>query len=309
VLVEIKKAMPNDNSIILTTRNQQAAFGLEDEDRPIQLTKELWKKGAVALLQKKATGLPKKIAEKVARGLGYHPQALTLAAGTLAIRKDEGYKVTAKKLLKRAKKGKGFGNLPFLDEADKITAVEVALKFSYDYLGEQGSNSRQFQQRFRALGIFAQEAEFSTVAAAAVWELTEKKAEKYMRLLHLLSLANKVVVDDGMKKHIRWQQHAILRAYERSLQEHTTEDPQMQWRMRHVEHCLKDAESCFTSKPRDNNRLEQELKQINHAFTWCKANSPEHTVKQFALYMNRFFCSSWSYRHPAKMAEQCSHCR
>jgi tetratricopeptide (TPR) repeat protein len=239
-------------------------------------------------LQKKATGLPKKIAEKVARGLGYHPQALTLAAGTLAIRKDEGYKVTAKKLLKRAKKGKGFGNLPFLDEADKITAVEVALKFSYDYLGEQGSNSRQFQQRFRALGIFAQEAEFSTVAAAAVWELTEKKAEKYMRLLHLLSLANKVVVDDGMKKHIRWQQHAILRAYELSLQEHTTEDPQMQWRMRHVEHCLKDAESCFTSKPRDNNRLEQELKQINHAFTWCKANSPEHTVK-FALYMNGFF--------------------
>jgi hypothetical protein len=71
-------------------------------------------------LQKKATGLPKKIAEKVARGLGYHPQALTLAAGTLAIRKDEGYKVTAKKLLKRAKKGKGFGYLPLLDEADKL---------------------------------------------------------------------------------------------------------------------------------------------------------------------------------------------
>jgi hypothetical protein len=288
VLVEIKKAMPNDSSIILTTRNQQAAFGLEDGDRPIQLTKELRNKDAVALLQKKATGLPKKIAEKVARGLGYHPQAFTLAAGTLAIRKDEGYKVTAKKLLKRAKKGKGFGNLPFLDEADKITAVKVALKFSYDYLAEQGSKGRQFQQQFRALGVFVQEADFSTEAAAAVWELTEKKAEKYMRLLHLLSLANKVVVDDGMKKHIRWQQHAILRAYERSLQEHTTEDPQMQWRMRHVEHCLKDAESCFTSKPRDNNHLEQEFKQIDHAFTWCKANSPEHTVK-FALYMNGFF--------------------
>jgi hypothetical protein len=203
VLVEIKKAMPNDNSIILTTRNQQAAFGLEDEDRPIQLTKELRNKDAVALLQKKATGLPKKIAEKVARGLGYHPQALTLAAGTLAIRKDEGYKVTAKKLLKRAKKGKGFGNLPFLDEADKITAVEVALKFSYDYLGEQGSKGRQFRQQFRALGVFAQEADFSTEAAAAVWELTETKAKEYMLLLDTLPLANKVVVNDGMKNHIR----------------------------------------------------------------------------------------------------------
>jgi hypothetical protein len=38
-----------------------------------------------------------------------------------------------------------------LDEADKMTAVEVALKFSYDYLEEQGSNGRQFQQQFRAL--------------------------------------------------------------------------------------------------------------------------------------------------------------
>jgi hypothetical protein len=40
------------------------------------LVKKLREKDAVALLQKKATGLPKKIAEKAARGLGYHPQAL-----------------------------------------------------------------------------------------------------------------------------------------------------------------------------------------------------------------------------------------
>jgi hypothetical protein len=53
-----------------------------------------------------------------------------------------------------------------------------------------------------------------------VWELTDEleAALEFMWLLDVLSLANKVVVNDGTTKHIRWQQHAVLRAYELSLQ-------------------------------------------------------------------------------------------
>jgi hypothetical protein len=57
--------------------------------------------------------------------------------------------------------------------------------------------------------------------------------------------------------------------------------------MRHADHYLNDAKSCYTSKPRDDNRVEQEFKQIDHAFAWCQASSPERTIA-FALYMNDF---------------------
>jgi tetratricopeptide (TPR) repeat protein len=57
--------------------------------------------------------------------------------------------------------------------------------------------------------------------------------------------------------------------------------------MRHADHYLNDKISCYTSKPWDYNRVEQEFKQIDHAFAWCQASSPECT-REFALYMNDF---------------------
>jgi tetratricopeptide (TPR) repeat protein len=57
--------------------------------------------------------------------------------------------------------------------------------------------------------------------------------------------------------------------------------------MHHADHYLNDAESCYTSKPRDYNHVEQEFKQIDHAFAWCQGSSPEHTIK-FTFYMDDF---------------------
>jgi O-methyltransferase involved in polyketide biosynthesis len=57
--------------------------------------------------------------------------------------------------------------------------------------------------------------------------------------------------------------------------------------MRHADHYLNGAKSCYTSKPQDDNCVEQEFKQIDHAFAWCQASSPERIIA-FALYMNDF---------------------
>jgi hypothetical protein len=57
--------------------------------------------------------------------------------------------------------------------------------------------------------------------------------------------------------------------------------------MHHADHYLNDAESSYTSKPRDYNHVEQEFKQIDHAFAWCQGSSPEHTLK-FTFYMDDF---------------------
>jgi hypothetical protein len=54
--------------------------------------------------------------------------------------------------------------------------------------------------------------------------------------------------------------------------------------------------------------VEQEFKQIDHAFAWCQASSPERTIA-FALYMNDFLRTrGQSYSHPPKVAEKCSRC-
>ena len=285
VLAELKKALPNDSVVILTTRDRRVAFALEEADSAIQPIEEVSMEDAVTLLQSKATGLEEQIAKQVAHGLGYHPQALALAAGALSTRRDEGYEDTARDLLERVANGTGFGSLPLLDEVDQNTNVEVALKYSYDYLGEKDATGHQFQQQFRALGVFAQEADFSTAAVAAVLGLAESEAKAYMLLLDALSLASKIVIEDGTETHVRWQQHAILRAYELSLR--TTADVELHWPVRHADHYLDVVQSSYNSKPQDFNRVEQEYKQIEHAFDWCQEQSPDR-VLSYTTYMDDF---------------------
>jgi hypothetical protein len=73
VLDELNKALPNDSSIILITRNYRVAFGLEDGDGPSEKTMG---ERCCRAIAEEGYRSAKKIAEKVARGLGYHPQAL-----------------------------------------------------------------------------------------------------------------------------------------------------------------------------------------------------------------------------------------
>jgi len=52
--------MPNDSSIILTTRDRRVAFDLECGDGPIQPVEGLSMEEVVTLLQVKASSLPAK---------------------------------------------------------------------------------------------------------------------------------------------------------------------------------------------------------------------------------------------------------
>ena len=123
------------------------------------------------------------LANRVAAGLGRHALALTLAAGALNRRGAERYAQTADELLHRMAAGRGFGDLPRMDKAERLTEVEIAIKYSYDELG-QGADGAEQQAWFRALGAFAQEADWDIAAAAAMWMLEAATAREFLLWLH-----------------------------------------------------------------------------------------------------------------------------
>ena len=263
----LQEALPEDACTLLTTRDYDVAYALENNPAAIQTLDVLSAPDARLLLQRGAPGLPDDLADTVAKGLGYHAQALTLAAGALASRKRHNYAKTAAELLRRVAAGEGFGDLPRLDKTDQVTAVEIALKYSYDYLAESGPRA---PAQFRALGVFAPEADFDAAAAAAVWHLEVEPAEEFLLLLDGLGLLQETVPG------ARWQQHAILRAYALSLQ---SAEERIHYPERHADYYLALAQRCYESKPREYDRVEQEFPQLQHAFAWCEAHSPRRAIR------------------------------
>ncbi len=258
----LRATAPPGSAVLLTTRDRKVAYALANGPHAVQELDLLTPTDARDLLQKRAPGLSDELADAVARGLGYHAQALALAGAALWLRKPHRYENTAQELLQRVADGKGFGNLPDLDEADIETKVEVALKYSYDYLGEDAVHGAAQQACFRALGAFALEATFDTAAAAAVWQMKASAAEDLLLFFDRLALVRESA-EGG-----RWQQHAILRAYAFSLQ---TADERLAFAQRHADHYLALARAAI---PAATDRVEQEFKQIEHAFEWCRVRSP-----------------------------------
>ncbi|MCA9875619.1 MAG: hypothetical protein KC441_18235, partial [Anaerolineales bacterium] len=276
-LREIQAALPADAFTLLTTRDYNVAYALEDSPAVIQQLDVLSPEDARLLLQRGAPGLPQELADRVASGLGRHAHALSLAAGALKARKAHRYGQTAAELLQRVAAGQGFGDLPRMDQAERLTPVEVAAKYSYDYLGE-GAAGADWQAQFRGLGALAQEAEFNLFAASALWERGDSEAEEFLLLLDGLSLIQET--DRGG----RWRQHAILRAYALSLQ--TTEERAV-FPERHADYFISLTQQCHESKPRDYARVEQEFAQIQHAFSWCEQQSPRRATR-LTLLLNDF---------------------
>ncbi|MBN1486028.1 MAG: hypothetical protein JW981_00215, partial [Anaerolineae bacterium] len=271
-LCEIQNALPNDAFVLLTTRDYEVAFALEESIAAIQTLDVLSAPDARSLLQTRATGLSNELADKIANGLGRHALALTLAAGTLVSHKKHRYTQTATELLHRVSTGQGFGELP-LKSSERLSEVEIAFKYSYDELG-QGIHGEEQQAWFRALGTFAQEADFDTVAAAAVWDVEAKQAEKFLLLMDELGLIQETEAGG------RWQQHALLRAYALSLQ---TTAERIQFSERHTDYYLKFTQTCYEQKPRAYHLVELEFAQLQHAFMWCKTYSPRRTTRMALL--------------------------
>jgi hypothetical protein len=227
------------------------AFSLEETDAAIQRLDVLSSEDSRLLLQTKVRGLTQKLADRVAAGLGYHAQALVLAAGALSSRKKQRHVQTAEEILQRVAEGRGFGDLPRMRTTERLTKVEIALKYSYDYLAEIDV---QAQQWFRALGMFAQEAEFDTLAAAALWDVDYEAAEEFLLTLEGLALVEEVeaATAHATTYRARWQQHAIIRAYALSLQ---TTAERMRFPERHADYYIRLAQVCHESRPRDYDRL------------------------------------------------------
>jgi tetratricopeptide (TPR) repeat protein len=281
VLRELQDGLPDGAFTLLTTRDYHVAFALEASDAAIQRLDVLSPADARLLLHRGAPGLPDALADRVAAGLGRHALALTLAAGALASRKLYRYERTAAELLQRVADGQGFGDLPRLDQAERLTPVEIAFKYSYDELG-QGEHGAQRQAWFRALGALAQEADFDAAAAAALWELETPLADEVLFMLDGLGLIQETSASGFIGG--RWQQHALLRAYAVSLQ---TTAERIHLPERHADHYIGLTQTCFDRKPRDYDRVEREFAQIQHAFAWCEEKSPRRAVR-LALLLNDF---------------------
>jgi tetratricopeptide (TPR) repeat protein len=261
IVAVLKAAAPPGSAVLLTTRDRRVAYAVGGPDA-IQELDLLTEADARVLLQKAASGLSDDLAGAVAHGLGFHAQALALAGAALYLRKPHRYERTAEELLSRVARGEGFGNLPDLDETDVETNVEIALKYSYDYLGEDPTQGALRQACFRGLGAFAQEATFDAAAAAAIWQMEPAAAEELLIFFDRLALVRESAQGG------RWQQHAILRVYAFSLQ---TDAERLTFPQRHVDHYLALAHA---SIPAATDRVEQEFKQIEHTFSWCRRHSP-----------------------------------
>ena len=260
----LKAAAPPGSAVLLTTRDHRVAYALGGPDA-VQELDVLTADDARGLLQKRAPGLPDDLANRVAEKLGRHAQALALAGSALYLRKPHRYAVTAADILERVARGVGFGDLPDLDQADQETNVEIALKYTYDYLGEDRQYGAQRQACLRALGSFAQETSFDAAAAASLWQTSTAVAEEMLLLFDHLALIR--------EESDRWQQHAILRAYALSLQ---TAAEKLALPERHADHYLKLAQA---SIPSATDRVALEFIQIEHAFAWCQQHSPSRATR------------------------------
>ncbi len=262
----LKAAAPPGSAVLLTTRDDRVAYALGGPDA-IQALDVLTATDARALLQRRAPGLPDDLADRVAEKLGRHAQALALAGAALYRRKPHRYAATAAEIADRVARGVNFGDLPDPDTVDRQTDVEIALKYTYDYLGEDRQHGAQRQACLRSLGTFAQEASFDAAAAASLWQAPEQQAEDLLLLFDHLALIQE---QEGGG---RWQQHAILRAYAFSLQD---ENERFLLPQRHADHYLSLAQA---SIPSATDRVELEFKQIEHAFAWCEQHSPGRATR------------------------------
>ncbi|HHB11792.1 MAG TPA: tetratricopeptide repeat protein, partial [Chromatiales bacterium] len=284
VVEELRAATPPEATLLLTTRDYDVAYALARSPDAIQSLDVLSEADARALLQKRAPGLPDTLADRVAKGLGYHAQALNLAGAALDRRGAHRFQTTAEEILERVRTGRGFGDLPRMDKADRVSEVEIALRYSYDYLGE-GADGATHQKWFRALGAFAQEADFDEAAMAALAEAELAQAEEFLLALDGLALVQEIGPDPlpaapGFPQGHRWQQHAILRAYALSLQD---PEERLIFPEHHATHYLGLTQACYHARPRRYDRIEVEFNQIEHAFDWCRRFSPTRSVQLVQL--------------------------
>ncbi|HML22178.1 MAG TPA: NB-ARC domain-containing protein [Aggregatilinea sp.] len=267
VLEPIKRAAPHDATIVVTTRDLDVAFSTAGTEQGVITLNALTQEDARLLMQNKVPALSDVLANNLADGLERHPQALTIAASTLARRGHSRYKAAVDEIIRRVHNGEGFGDLPRMDKEDRINPVEVALRYSYDYLGEHAKGTR-FQRCFRALGALAAGAAFDSTGVNAVLE-EEAETEEILLMFNGLSLLSEVQPPQAQMS-ARWEQHMILRAYALGMQ---TADERLTFSHRHARHYLARLQQADRSQY--YHEIIPELPNLKHAFRWAVHESLE----------------------------------
>ena len=270
VALTVRKAMPADAHVLLTTRDSDVAGAfVEHKAKAMVELDVLTEADARLLLKEIAADLPDEVVQKLVTGLDGHAQALTIAGYTL---QRNGYKGTdaihadCDDILRRVREGAGFGDLPEIknDLRKRIQKFEAVLKYSYDRLEKAFEEGKEnYQHPFRTLGTLAEGADFSADAFATICRVDD--GASILNELRQSGLVKMIPGGDG--KPARWSQHAILRAYALGLQ---TRDERLDLPERYCDYVIRLVQECYRSKPRDYERLEKEFAHAFHAFEWCK---------------------------------------
>jgi tetratricopeptide (TPR) repeat protein len=200
----LQRAAPAGAAFLVTTRSQLVAAQLRSvrlELRPMS------PEDALALMRNLLSAypsIPDAVLSELTTTVGYHPLAMELAAGQVALLERPEEEIA--ELIARYKGGIPEGS-PFRDIRLELGEgrednLELVLSFSYEGLGEEAKG------HFRALGVLAYAAPFDQPLCRAVWGVEPKPALDTLRHQALLGPADA----SGW-----YQQHPLLRAYARAL--------------------------------------------------------------------------------------------
>ncbi|MEP0803920.1 MAG: TIR domain-containing protein, partial [Chloroflexota bacterium] len=264
----LRQALPREACLLVTTRKQSIARALGGETYPLDVLSDA---DALNLLRARLNpaeaDLP--LLADLAKALGNHALALEIAAASLAPRPRGRWSSAVEEIARRVRAGSGFGNLPLPGEEEGESRVEAALAYSYEDL------TPDLRRRFRFLGAFAPDAEFSPAAAAGVWELeTPEAAEDLLAAFVERGLAtftpapissSKGTPEGGGEKGARARQHTLLRAYALALLRRANEEETA----RHLHARTYLALMQEANDRQVDYRLLPEYPQLRHAFEWA----------------------------------------
>jgi hypothetical protein len=247
------EALPPEACLLVTTR----LAGVAERLRAIPYTLDVLSSDeAVALLMVRLGPAAKGqegVLNDLAKGLGGHALALTIAAGTLQRWPIAKWPAMVQRMLMEPARGEGFESLAPADGESKVGPIEQVLSMSYFDLPEDGRG------RFRCLGSFAPDAEFDTHAASKVWACDREIADGQLRAYVESGLLQ------GGHSDQHWQMHGLLRAYALALLIRNNEHDASQYA--HAAHYANVAR--VLSKERRVSDVPQDYPQIAHAFAWA----------------------------------------
>jgi DNA-binding protein Fis len=260
-IAPLREALPHDAHLVVTTRSRRVLESLRGRPFLLDVLSPNDAQALVALRLGWNNGVPDQDQAWVAdliEGVGRHTLALDVALGVLRLEGETAadWTETAARITNHLRDGKGFDDLR-LDEHDREHHVEQVLQYSYAHTLDETA-----RRRFRLLGAFAPDAEFSTTVAAAVWDCPEDEARRSLN-----GFVNSALLSRGGTTG-RWQQHALLRGYALALLHRAGE-----YEATAAQHAQRYGDAIRTA---DNSQqfalMRPDMPQLRHAFAWAVQN-------------------------------------